>query len=127
MDIYFFLLSLIEIIYVIYMLRYFKTTLNFSHPYRFTSFDYLKHPVNILLTPQNTICKFGQDGALIIGLLIVLRFIFRPLINKKILLKINKYIVIIIFILSLMNFNAVVYLLPFYIYEIFLYFKLLKN
>ena len=32
------------------MLRYFKQ-LNFQS-YRFTSFDYLKHPVNILLTPR---------------------------------------------------------------------------
>ncbi len=105
------ILIIFEALYILYMLRYFKTKYNFAHPLLDFSSDYFKHPIEVISEPMNLICNFGHDGAIILSLVILLR-----LFNINI---INKYILFIIFILSLMNFNALIYLLPFFIYEIF--------
>ena len=104
------ILTICEAIYVLYMLKYFKTTINFAHPLVEFSSNYFKHPIEVINEPMNLICNLGHDGAILLSFVIILR-----LFNINI---INKYILAFIFILSLMNFNALVYLLPFFIYEI---------
>lgn len=116
------LISITEIAYVVYMLRCFKTKYSLAHPLVKFNSEYLKHPIGKFSTPQSNICQFGHDGAIIIALLILLRlkalYVFN--INKKMVASFNTFVVIIIGILSFMNFNALVYLLPFFVCEIFL-------
>ena len=113
------LLSLIEGLYIIYMLRFFKTRYNFAHP--LTNFDseYLKHPIGVTDTPKSKVCKFGHDASWFLALYLVLRCI---LLNQKILsresvLTINRLVLLGMFSLSFLNFNVVIYLLPIFILE----------
>jgi hypothetical protein len=103
-------ITIVEAIYVFYMLRYFTTTYNFAHPLLDFSSNYFKHPIEVIDQPRNLICEFGHDCAIFLSLIVLLR-----LFNINI---INKYILFLIFILSLMNFNALIYLIPFFIYEL---------
>tara|TARA_Y100000590_G_scaffold244948_1_gene275308 strand:+ start:670 stop:1068 length:399 start_codon:yes stop_codon:yes gene_type:complete len=114
--------TVIEIAYVVYMLRFFKTRYSLAHPLVKFNSEYLKHPIGKFENPQSTICDFGKDGALIIAFLLLLRLKALVLFNirPKTVLTANKFILFIIGILSLMNFNALVYLLPFFLCEIVL-------
>lgn len=102
--------SIIEGVYLVYMFLFFKTSIDF----------------NVLSSPKGwwfehligneygvRICPFGQVAIFaLIFLLIIRHYIKIPM----------KYIntaLIISFILSLMNMNALVYLLPIWLYEIY--------
>lgn len=101
-------ISLLESIYLIYMFLFFQTTMDF----------------NILSSPNGwwfehltgneygkRICPFGRVA--IFALIFIL--ILRNIINiPRYFIKISLFIS---FILSLMNLNAVVYLVPIWIYE----------
>ena len=123
------LISIVEIVYVVYMLRCFKTRYSLAHPLVKFNGEYLKHPIGKSTIPQSTICQFGHDGAIIIALLILLRlkalYLFN--INKKKVASFNTFSLIIIIILAFMNFNALVYLLPFFVCEIILIKNLYYN
>ena len=54
------LIYLIEAIYVIYMLNWFKTKYNFAHPLTKFNWNYIKHPVEKLNYPTNPVCKLGH-------------------------------------------------------------------
>jgi hypothetical protein len=115
-------ITFIEIIYVIYILRFFKTRYSLAHPMVKFNSEYLKHPIGKFDAPQSNICKFGQDGAIIIAFLLLLRLkaIYLFNIKTKNVAMTNKFVLFVIGILSFMNFNALVYLLPFFVCEIIL-------
>lgn len=124
------LISLIEIIYVVYMLRYFKTVYSMSL-YEgnirklFTNIDikkYISHNINNTLVPEHHICPFGRDSALIIGLYLLVR-VYYLYNNYKWNWKLNKNILMLILVVSLVNMNAVFYLLPFFITEIIIFYN----
>lgn len=107
------IISILESIYLFYMFRHFETTISFSHPLEFlnnTNITYLKHITNESKFPSKHICPFGQNAILYLILYLLSRFIIG--------MKFNFLVLIISFILSLANFNAVVYLLPFYFIEL---------
>ena len=112
-------ITFIEIVYVIYILRFFKTRYSLAHPMVKFNSEYLKHPIGKFDAPQSNICKFGQDGAIIIAILLLLRlkalFLFN--VKTKNIAMTNKFVLFIIGILSFMNFNALVYLLPFFDFQ----------
>jgi hypothetical protein len=115
-------LSIIEAFYVIYMLRYFKTKININHPLEsnITNISsYLLHPINSQKY-ESKICDFGKDSSFLIAFYLIVRFLLKKyfkIYNSSF----NKGIIIIILILSLMNMNAFIYLLPFFIYEFLFY------
>lgn len=118
------LFFILEAIYVIYILRYYKTTHSFIIPendniQNLFSGNYIKHNTYNTDTPEHHICKFGRDVSLIIGLYLFVRvyYIYN---NKKWNWTLNKLMVFIIFICSFMNMNAVVYLIPFFIFELYI-------
>jgi hypothetical protein len=119
------LITFIEIIYVIYMLRYFKTKYSLSLyevgiRNMFTNHslkNYVSHNINNTSIPDHHICPFGRDASLIIGLYLLLRIYYLKNNNNWNWI-INKTIVILILLISLVNINAVIYLLPFYITEL---------
>ena len=112
------LISIIESIYLYYMFRCFETTISFSHPLEFLrDYDspFFKHPIETEKFPQKHICPFGQSIILLLILYLLARFVIG--------MKFNMLVLIISFILSLANFNAVVYLIPFFIIESIIFYS----
>jgi hypothetical protein len=109
------LVSLFEAIYVVYMLNFFKTRYNLAHPATYFENKLLYHPVGRSQEPVSNICQLGHSGAYAIAFYVLLRALFgRRMPVFKIL---NKLVVFVVFILSLLNFNALVYLLPYFAIE----------
>ena len=111
------ILSLLQGIYIIYMLNYFKCRYSFAHPLSDFSSAYFKHPIGINNIPISNICNFGHQISFYLAMFVIFRTIF---IKKKYCKKISVILLIITFLLSLLNFNAVVYLIPHFIIEIYL-------
>ena len=110
------LLSIIQAVYVVYMLNYFKTKYSLAHPLLNFNSDYLKHPIGKSDVPISNICNFGHHGAWFISLFVLLR----PFLLCRNIRNISILVLIIVMTFSLLNFNAVVYLLPYFFIEIYL-------
>ena len=130
------ILSIIEAIYIVYMLRYFKTTHSFEYGNNLDNLyiiasmfgmnkDYIKHTTTSSNIPKSHICRFGKDVSWIISIFFILRAIIFFTNNdvKYWSWNTNIFIVAIIFVVSFMNFNVVVYLLPIFAIEIYLIVK----
>ena len=115
---------IIEIVYLYYMFRIFETRICFNHPGEYFILNYLndnfsdkinkyiQHPISKSKFKESKICPLGKSLILVlIGYLI-----FEEITKIKIY---NKYVLIITFILSLMNLNATIYLIPFFILELY--------
>jgi hypothetical protein len=119
------LITTIECIYLYYMFHIFKTKYSFNHPLEYLVNDnlgnYYEHSIGIVDNDKSKICKFGRDGALIIIIYLISRYFILKLnlLSRNILVIINKIILLIIFLLSWMNLNAVIYFLPFIIFDSF--------
>lgn len=102
-------------IYLCYMFIFFKTQYSINHPYEIKIIglnNYLKHPINSVKY-QSKICIFGKYAIIfLISFLIIKTFYNIPKLLSKIILLIT-------FILSLMNMNAFLYLLPYFIIELY--------
>ena len=111
------LVSIIEALYLIFMFNFFKTTIEFHHPFEMflTSFSkYLKHPIKTGIY-ENKICSFGNDISYVFAVYIILRYILYKTnsIKQNMLCMINKILIYFAFVVSLlMNMNAVIYLIP---------------
>ena len=108
--------SFIQSIYIIYILNFFKTRYSFAHPFFNFSLDYFKHPIGINKIPILNVCKFGQDASWFLVIFLIVRSLFVNKYTKKI----SIFVLIITILLSLLNFNVVIYLIPYFIIEIFL-------
>ena len=77
------------------------------------------HPIYNTKTKKSMICQFGHDASWFIALFIILRtyIISKKLIPIKIVKKVSNWLMIGVFVVSLVNLNAVVYLLPYYLLE----------
>ena len=121
----FLIITFVEIIYVYYMLNIFKTKYTISHPYEniITNSlgNYFSHTVQVS-TYGNKICPFGHDASELLVIYLLFRYIFKKynIINSDTLCKFNKIVCIIVAIFSLMNMNALVYLAPYFLVELFL-------
>ena len=117
------LISIIEALYIIFILNFFKTTYSFNHPLEIfiIGFDnYLKHPIHSDKY-ENKICELGHDLSICFAFYIILRHFLPP--NTIY----NSYIIYFAIVLSLLNLNAFIYLLPIFIYELFFYSDLPKT
>lgn len=113
------IISLLLAIYILYMFQFFKTTVSLNHPLEmiFTNkLNKINNTNQFTHSSENKyeskICPFGHK---IIWLLIIFLTI-RYFINIP--KKINLAIMIIVCLFSLLNLNAFIYLLPYYIIEI---------
>ena len=125
------LISIIEIMYIYYMFYVFETRTSINHPLEIFMlnylndslperiFKYLKHPTNKTSVEESKICPMGKF--LIIFLLgyLLIRMRLCSFIDIFIF---NKIVMITVFILSLSNLNATIYLLPYFLAEIYLLF-----
>ena len=107
------LISILEAIYLIYMFHYFETSMDF----------------NIFASSENWLFKhlIGNETGLRIcpfGRIIIIPFLTILILRNLSFIPISKYfmklLLIITFIMSLMNLNAVVYFIPVWLIEIFI-------
>jgi hypothetical protein len=129
------LLSVLEGLYVIYMFCFFKTTKtlelgrwdwkeistslksNTKSKSIFSSLiDLIYHPTTASNIPESQICLFGKYASIAI----LIYFILRHCIDS--LKRYNIYIILLIFICCFSNYNAVVYMIPIILIELYLYF-----
>jgi len=116
------LISIIESIYVIYMLNYFKTNIALDHGFILNILknigiesDFIKHNTyKIEGAPINMVCPLGNLVSWLLAIFFILRN-YIPALKKW-----NKPIIILLFIGSWMNINVLVYLLPIFICEIYI-------
>ena len=120
----FLLISLVEAVYVVYMLNFFKTRYSLAHPFTYFESKFLYHPIGKSENPICNICPMGNYGAFLIALYVILRWILFTNSKKN---KSNKSIklfsifaLILVFMMSLLNFNAVLYLLPYFVLEVYI-------
>ena len=116
-----FLITIIQVVYVVYMLRYFKTRYSLAHPLVNFKSEWLNHPVGVSDQPISNICPFGQQGSLLIGGLLFVRLYIsqKNKYSSKLVKMYSRMTTFLIFLFSLLNMNAVIYLLPFFISEIY--------
>ena len=114
------ILSIIQSIYIIFILNFFKTTYSLAHPITYFSNSLLYHPIGISKEPRSMICKLGHKMSYYLALFILLRGLL--LSHTKKYSKLLKYSSLLILIftvtLSMLNLNAVIYLLPHFYIEI---------
>jgi hypothetical protein len=110
------LLNVMQGVYIVYILNFFKTKYSFAHPLSNFSNDYLKHPIGVNNQPISNICEFGHQVSWFLALFIILRTLFKNRFTKHI----SIIVLIITATFSLLNFNAVIYLLPHFAIEIYL-------
>ena len=110
------ILSIIQGIYIIYTLNYFKTKYSLAHPLSNFSSDYFKHPIGKNDIPISNICEFGHQMSWFLALFVVLRSLFKNKFTKNI----SIVVLIVTATFSMLNLNAVVYLIPHFVIEIYL-------
>lgn len=126
-------ISVLESFYIIYMWNYFKTRYSFHNIWEAPLMnkrempEYFKHKINTGIY-ENKICPLGNTAGYLLAAWILLRenFIYQMkdrnlVISKRKISKLNKILFIIVAILAfIMNLNAFIYLIPVFIFEIFL-------
>lgn len=118
------IVGFLEAVYVLYMFNWFKTTINFAPAISYIADPIFNHPIDTLDEPRNLVCKFGKDISWLLAAYLILHgFVidmypeFYPGLRKL-------HIGILCFsvVLSLINFNVTMYLLPIvFIEALFLY------
>ncbi len=119
---YFLIITIIEILYVYFMLNFFKTNYSIHHPLEYYFLgqlpDFFQHPIG-KYDYSNKICPFGHFASNILVLYLLGRYLLFTKTKYKI-KHINGVIIIITFLLSLLNMNAFLYLIPYFIIEIYI-------
>lgn len=127
------IISVLESFYIIYMWNYFKTRYSFHNIWEAPLMnkrempEYFKHKINTGVY-ENKICPLGNTAGYLLAAWILLRenFIYQMkdrnlVISKRKISKLNKILFITVAILAfIMNLNAFIYLIPVFIFEIFL-------
>ena len=120
-----YLYTIIESIYIYFMYNLFKTSISFHSPLEIliqkNVSTYLQHPISTGIY-ESKICQFGKN----ISVLIIIWLWLRLFLDKNNYL--NKLIFILIFICSfIMNINSFIYFIPIFIYEFFIFPKIIQN
>ena len=117
--IYFEILTIFDAVYIIYMLNYFKTKYSLAHPLTYFENKYLYHPIGKSDVPINNICPFGHSCSWLLAGFILIRLLLIKYSNISVTLIRNFSfgVLIITIIFSLLNFNALIYLVPHFIIE----------
>ena len=110
------ILSILQAIYLVYILNFFKTKYSLAHPLSNFNSSYFKHPIGIHNEPISNICEFGHQASWFLALFVLIRAIFINKINKSI----SVFILIFTCAFSMLNLNAVIYLIPHFIIELYL-------
>lgn len=115
------IITIIECVYLIYMMCFFKTKYSIHHPFEIfmqTNYNlgnWIRHPIHSSIY-QNKICTFGHVSSYLLAIWLIFSYFFHDPVN----ILINKIIWITTIIISLtLNMNAFIYLIPIFIYELY--------
>ena len=112
------LIVIVECFYIIYMLCIFKTRYSIAHPLSTFNNDLFRHPIGIKSYPKNMICLFGKFMSIIISVFIIIRYLlFNNSKFRNFYLKYHKKLLYLLLILCLINFNALLYMIPIFFLE----------
>jgi hypothetical protein len=115
-------ISIIEAIYVIYILNYYVAPIDIN-PYNWNWKNKKFHHSNTigtsLVCPFGNLCGYLLAGFILFRLLMLYTFNENKII-KNILINISKVLLVVAFILSFMNLNVVMYLIPYFAMEYYL-------
>jgi hypothetical protein len=121
------LFSIIESFYIFYMYNLFKTRISFHSPLEIiiqnkNINNFISHPVSTGIY-ESKICPLGNYVSIILVIWIILRIFL-----KKNIIKINNVIFSIVLICTfILNINSFIYFIPVYIYEFFIFPKLISK
>lgn len=111
-----FCLSVATAAYVVYMFRFFKTTLNLSHA-RWRS-NYFKHECDTNHVPRNLVCPLGHDAAIGIAMFLICRHFLDT--DQHYTLATVAVVTTVLVVSIAMNANVALYFLPVAFLEILL-------
>ena len=121
-------ITFVEIAFIYFMYNVFKTKYSFHHPFeilinKMSIPSYFKHPI-YSGDYESKICSFGKFASFILISWLIVRLYLNS-IDSKITKKINIIIFSLFFLGTiLLNINSFIYLIPVFIYEIYLiYYK----
>ena len=109
-------------VYLVWMFRHFRTTFTVHHPLEALMqqhvSDYFKHPYGNT-NYGHKICPFGQHAILALVAFLWLRVYLEVTgsANKAMVRTLSQVVLGIVVLCSLMNMNAVLYLIPYFVYE----------
>jgi hypothetical protein len=111
-------LSILEGLYIMYMFIFFKTKysleINRDIVKKLGLSKMFSHPTKKSEIPKSQICLFGKYGSVFIFFYLILReFVSLPK-------NTNLFVFFIIMLLCMMNYNAVVYMLPVIVVELYM-------
>ena len=109
------IIGCLEAVYVVYMLNWFKTTINFAPAISYIADPFFNHPIDTLDAPRNLVCTFGKNISWLLAAYLIFHGVvmdmypeFHPELRRKLHIGILSFSVV----LSLINFNVTMYLLP---------------
>ena len=76
-------MSLVQAVYVIYMMNYFKTRYSLAHPFSYFENKFLYHPTGKSEKPICNICPLGNYGGFLIRIYVILRWVIFTNMKKK--------------------------------------------
>ena len=101
------LIAVLEAIYVVYMLNWFQTTVNFSGPSQLYKHGWLFHPVRTMDKAINPVCAAGNVAGFVFAAFVVARLLFPDRLRAW-----TPAVLLIGFFGCFLNFNVLVYMLP---------------
>jgi hypothetical protein len=109
--------------YLLYMFRHFKTSVSVHHPLEHAMQrrlgDFFRHPIDSSAAYEQQICPFGQQAVLLLVAFMCVRAYLHA--TKRLALpalrKMSAAVMLCAALASLMNMNAVLYLLPYFAAE----------
>ena len=113
--------EIIHAVSIVFILNYFKTRYSLGHPATYFENKLLYHPIGVSDVPVSNICQLGHILSWYLAAFIIVRaFFLHKKLYKTFFINVSILLLVFAVTLSMLNFNAVVYLLPHFILEYYL-------
>ena len=114
--------SVFHSLYILYVLRFFKTRYSLAHPVTYFNDDLLHHPIGKSDVKRSPVCKLGHMLSWYLAAFVLIRgLILSKYKCYNIVRNISLSIFCLTIMLSFLNFNVVALLLPHFLIEYFVY------
>ncbi len=114
--------SVFHSLYILYVLRFFKTRYSLAHPVTYFNDDLLHHPIGKSDVARSPVCKLGHMLSWYLATFVLLRgLVLSKYKCHDVVRNITLPILCLTITLSFLNFNVVALLLPHFLIEYFIY------
>ena len=114
--------SVLHSLYILYVLRFFKTRYSLAHPVTYFNDDLLHHPIGKSDVPRSPVCKLGHMLSWYLAVFVLLRgLVLSKYKCHDVVRNITLSILCLTITLSFLNFNVIALLLPHFLIEYFVY------